>query len=128
MNDTLKPPESGRLIAADKVQGTQVFDRSGQKLGTIKDIYLEKVSGQAEFASLAFGGVLGVGAKYHPIPWSILDYDTSMHGFVVDLDKDVLKGSPSYEDERLEDPNVGWGGEVTTYYGDFLPDGLRQTP
>jgi hypothetical protein len=121
MSDTLKQYTDSRLIAADKVQGTPVYDRQGEKLGTVKDIYIDKLSGQAEYASLALGGVLGVGAQYHPIPWSILDYDTAQHGFVVDIDKRVLEASPAYEDERLAAADDAWGGEVTTYYDDREP-------
>src|SRR5258706_113840 len=34
------------LVAADKVQGRGVFNLQGDKLGSIKDIYLDKISGQ----------------------------------------------------------------------------------
>ncbi|EQD48838.1 PRC-barrel domain-containing protein, partial [mine drainage metagenome] len=27
------------------------------------------------FAIVSFGGFFGMGEKYHPIPWSSLDYD-----------------------------------------------------
>jgi sporulation protein YlmC with PRC-barrel domain len=116
MVDTLKQSTQSSLIAAGKVEGAAVFDRQGEKLGTIKDIYLDKRSGHAEFASLAFGGVLGMGEKYHPVPWSVLDYDVEMEGFVIDVDKGALEASPAYENDRLGGPDYGWGGEVSTYY------------
>ena len=116
MVDTLKQSTNSALIAAGKVEGAAVFDRRGEKLGTIKDVYLDKRSGHAEFASLAFGGVLGMGEKYHPVPWSVLDYDLAKEGFVIDIDKDALEASPAYEDARLAGPDYGWGGEVSSYY------------
>ena len=53
------------------------------------------------------GGFLGIGDSYHPLPWKTLKYDTSMGGYVVDLDKDRLQGAPSYaasDDPDWRDP------------------------
>jgi uncharacterized protein YrrD len=38
---------SGRLIAAKKVLGTDVYSLQGEKLGTIEDIMIDKLSGTA---------------------------------------------------------------------------------
>lgn len=37
---------SGNLINADKVQGTNVYNMKGDKLGSIEDIVLDKVEGR----------------------------------------------------------------------------------
>jgi hypothetical protein len=65
---------------------------------------------------LSFGGVLGVGQKFHPLPWGALDYDTAKDGFVVNVDKNELERSPAYEQERLAGSDYGWGAEVRDYY------------
>jgi hypothetical protein len=116
MNDPMKQSTDSFLIAASKVEGKPVFDPEGERLGTVKEIYIDKLSGEVEFAALAFGGVLGVGEKYHPLPWTVLDYDTDKDGFVVDIDKDALEASPSYEQDRLTSTDYGWGSEVRDYY------------
>jgi len=116
MSDTLEQSTDSRLISADKVSGVAVYDTRREKLGTIKDIYIDKRTGKAEFASMAFGGVLGVGAQYHPLPWSVLKYDTDLDGFVVGLDKQALEGGPAYAEDRLDDEGYGWGEEVRGYY------------
>ena len=103
------------LVAADKVQGRNVFNRQGDKLGSIKDIYLDKISGQVMFVTLAHGGVLGAGAKVHPLPWEVLDYKPDRHGFMVDLDKQALESSPAYNINEL-DENTGWGAKVRDFY------------
>ena len=123
MNDMPEKSTDSRLICADRVEGTTVYDRQGEKLGTVKDIFIDKVSGRVEYASMAFGGMLGMGEKYHPVPWSALDYDTHRDGFVVDLDKKFLEASPSYEGDGLAGPENEWGGEVSDYYSDRLPTG-----
>jgi hypothetical protein len=66
-----------------------------------------KRSGQVAYAVMSFGGFLGVGDSYHPLPWKSLTYDTSQGGYVVDLDKSRLQGAPSYT-----------SSEESTYWGD----------
>ena len=64
---------SGTLIAAEKVRGTNVYNLAGDKLGSVEDIMIDKVSGRAIYAVMSFGGFLGMGEKYHPLPWATLE-------------------------------------------------------
>src|SRR5690606_35884633 len=59
-------------IRTGKAIGTSVFDGTGKKIGEVKDIVLEKTSNNIMFAVVSFGGVLGMGERYHPVPWSEL--------------------------------------------------------
>lgn len=82
-------------ILASKVKGTAVYNSKGEKIGTVEDIVLDKLSNQIMFAALGFGGMLGMGEKYYPIPWSLLDYDEDKGGYVVPLSKDLLEKAPA---------------------------------
>jgi sporulation protein YlmC with PRC-barrel domain len=84
-------------ILASKVKGTAVYNNAGDKIGTVEDIVLDKQSNQIMFAALGFGGLLGVGEKYYPVPWSMLNYDESRGGYVVPLDKDRIQNAPAYD-------------------------------
>ncbi|HLH48659.1 MAG TPA: PRC-barrel domain-containing protein [Roseiarcus sp.] len=88
--------ETGTLIAADKVQGTTVYNTAGENLGSIQDVMIDKKSGNVAYAIMSFGGFLGIGNKYHPLPWSMLKYDTSKGGYVVNLSRSVLEKAPNY--------------------------------
>ena len=57
---------------------------------------LEKTSNGIMFAVIGFGGFLGIGEKYHAIPWSALDYDEDQGGYVVPFTKEQLEAAPSY--------------------------------
>jgi sporulation protein YlmC with PRC-barrel domain len=70
--------ETGNLIASDKVQGTNVYNTAGDNLGAIHDVMIDKPSGKVAFAILSFGGFLGIGNQYHPLPWSVLKYDINL--------------------------------------------------
>lgn len=108
---------SGTLIAADKVEGTDVYNLQGEKLGTVDDIMLDKVSGKAIYAIMSFGGFLGMGEKYHPLPWSTLKYDPGKEGYVVDLDKELLEGAPTYDMAEDFRWTPDYGRRVDKYYG-----------
>ena len=109
---------SGSLIAADQVEGTSVYNTNGEKLGTVEDIMLDKVSGKAIYALMGFGGFLGIGEKQHPLPWSALTYDTSKEGFVVNLDKQKLEQAPTLDpDDESFEWTPDYGRRVDQYYG-----------
>ena len=82
-------------IRAKKVIGTTVKDTTGEKLGEIEDVVLDKLSNNIMFGVVSFGGVLGMGEKYHPVPWSSLNYDESEDAYIVSLTKDQLKAAPA---------------------------------
>jgi PRC-barrel domain len=110
--------ETDRLIASNKVEGTAVYNRQGERLGEVDNFMVDKYSGQVAYAVMSFGGFLGIGESYHPLPWRVLTYDTGLGGYVVDLDKDKLQGAPSFtRDETPDWGNRDWGTRVHDYYG-----------
>jgi PRC-barrel domain len=112
--------ETDRLIASNKVEGTAVYNRQGERLGSVYNFMVDKRSGQVEYAVMSFGGFLGIGDSYHPLPWKSLTYDTSQGGYVVDLDKNRLQGAPSYSSSEVPDwSDPSYGRRVDDYYGPF---------
>jgi hypothetical protein len=115
--ESLKQRETMALIAADKVEGTSVYDVSGNKLGSIERIMLDKISGRVAYAVMSFGGFLGIGDQHHPLPWSVLRYDPGTGGYVVNLDKDMLEGAPTIAANADFDwHNRDWNRRVFEYY------------
>jgi PRC-barrel domain len=96
MAEEMTKVTSGTLIAAGKVKGTHIYNLQGEKLGTVDDIMIDKVSGKAIYAIMSFGGLLGIGEKYHPLSWSTLKYDERQGGYVVKLDKEMLENALTY--------------------------------
>jgi hypothetical protein len=108
--------ETERLIAADKVEGTGVFDPDGGSLGSVSTIMVDKFTGKVAYAVLSFGGFLGLGERYHPLPWHALSYDTRLGGFVVDLSKEQLERGPSYAAAESPWSDPAYGRSVYDYY------------
>jgi hypothetical protein len=116
LDDTTNP--SGRLVAAKQVQGTTVYSTALEKLGTVEDVMIDKAAGRIAYAVLSFGGFLGIGDHYYPLPWEKLSYNTEMDGYIVDIDREMLEGAPSYTDAATASWNDdSWGRGIYTYYG-----------
>jgi hypothetical protein len=110
--------ETGNLIASDKVQGTSVYNADGETLGSIHDVMIDKPSGKVAYAIMSFGGFLGMGNQYHPLPWSVLKYDTNLGGYVVHLDKRRLEAGPAYDiDEEPAWGDRAYESKIHDYYG-----------
>ena len=112
--------ETDRLIASNKVEGTAVYNCQDERLGSVYNFMVDKRSGQVEYAVLSFGGFLGIGDSYYPLPWKTLTYNTSMGGYVVDLDKDRLQGAPSFTSSEIPDwRDPSYSRQIDDYYGPF---------
>jgi len=104
-------------IRAKKVIGTNVQDGSGRKIGQIEDVVLDKGSNSIMFAVVGFGGFLGMAEKFHPIPWSSLDYDESESSYVVGYTKEQLQAAPAGSIEELtRDDGVSYRDRAYDYY------------
>ncbi len=91
------PTPSGHTnaIRASRVIGTNVYDTSGNKIGEVEDLVLEKTADNILFAVIGFGGLMGMGEKYHPVPWAKLDYDPDTGGYVVPFSREQLESAPA---------------------------------
>jgi len=88
--------ETSRLISSEKVDGTAVYNGEGQHLGAVHHLMIDKFSGHVEYAVMSFGGFLGIGESYHPLPWRALTYSPNWGGYCVDLNRARLEQSPHY--------------------------------
>lgn len=92
--------ETEQLIASNKVEGTPVYDRHGDKLGSIHNFMVHKTRGKVVYAVLKHGGgFLGLNERYYPIEWNQLDYDTRLGGYHTRLTEEDLKSFGSFDSE-----------------------------
>jgi hypothetical protein len=90
------------VIESDRVEGTAVYDPQGRRIGTIKRLLIEKVSGRVVYVDVTFGGFLGLGVHHHTIPWEKLTYDTGLHGYRTDITEEQVRGAPVfYGDDEI---------------------------
>lgn len=113
--------ENDRFIASNKVEGTAVFDQAGERLGSIYNFMVDKRTGKAEYAVLSFGGFLGIGSDYYPVPWEKLTYNTQKGGYITDIAPEMLDRAPRYgsgEEPLYDRP---YGERIYGAYGLIYP-------
>ena len=76
---------------------------------------LDKQSSNIMYAVVGFGGFLGMGEKYHPVPWSQLDYNEDDGAYVVKFTKDQLKAAPGgFPGRPHRDDGMAYRDKLTT--------------
>jgi sporulation protein YlmC with PRC-barrel domain len=124
MNDTINSNViiaghlGSRVLSASTLNGDDVYNPNGDKLGSIKEIMLDIESGKVCYAVLSFGGFLSLGEKLFAVPWGALTVDTENKRFVMDTDEERLKNAPGFDTDNW--PNMAdpaWEKSVHAYYG-----------
>ena len=113
--------ETERLIASNKVEGTPVYDRNGDRLGSVHNFMVDKFRGRVVYAVLKCGtGFLGLDDRYYPLDWDQLTFDTRLGGYRVDLVEEDLRRFGSWDrNERWSErgPTYGERGRFDTHRG-----------
>ena len=104
------------LIKTSEMLGADVYDPSGHKIASVRELFLDPATGQVHFAIAEVAALLGGGGKYHPIPFGALRWDASRAGYVAPFDKDRLKAGPAYDRDQINSNAYGWDTQVQSYY------------
>ncbi len=118
-SDNLERNETHQLISSDKVEGTNLFDKRGEKLGTVRKVMIGKLDGNVRYVVMGFGGLFGMGEDNYPLPWDALEYDTALGGYKMkshskgDLDR---QKAPSYGNTEEPDWSEDYDHKIRLYY------------
>lgn len=115
----LTPAKPGpTLVSASTLSNDDVYNRQGEKLGSIKDLMMDIHSGRVCYAVLSFGGFLSLGEKLFAVPWSALAVDTENKRLLLDTNEERLKDAPGFDKDNwpnMADPS--WEKSIHSYYG-----------
>ncbi|CAN7388272.1 PRC-barrel domain-containing protein [Bosea sp. LjRoot9] len=111
-----RPAASHLIIESDRVEGTAVFDRKYDQIGTIKRLLIEKVSGRVVFVDVTFGGFLGIGSRHVTIPWEKLTYDKELEGYCTDLTEAQVRGAANLYGDKGALPDQTRQQEMSDYW------------
>ena len=112
---------SMRLVIAALKTKLKAYGRDGKELGTVEQFVTDMFSGHTQYAVLSLGGFLGLGQKYHPVPFSYLRVSTDGAGYIVDVDKTLIDGSPSYRNDDAPVFDGAYGQRIKSYYSVGAP-------
>jgi sporulation protein YlmC with PRC-barrel domain len=104
------------LTKSTDIQGMHVTGIDGDKLGAVRELFLDLSSGQVAFVLVEAAGLLGKSGKFHPVPWSAVRYDAVAGSFQVEITKGDFKGSPSYDRDQLASHDYGWDKQAARYF------------
>ena len=112
------------LVSSRRVEGTPVYGKEGERLGTIRSLMIQKHSGDVAYAMLSLTAFLGTASQVHPIPWNLLRYDVDRDGYVIDVTRERLERAPSFTLDSADRPREpSEDDEVFAYYGALPPWG-----
>ena len=98
-----------------KVIGSDVRNKSGDKIGDIRDLVVDD-RGTIRLAIVSTGGFLGVGDRLHAVPWDALTLGPK-DDHILDIDKAHLQATPGFTSKTW--PNLGddrWLADNRRYY------------
>jgi len=106
--------EGTALPALERMEGMEVRDVAGEKIGTVDDVYTDTGGSHVRYLAVATGWF---GTKRHTIPVDDVRLESADGDdyLVVPYDKDTLKGGPTHD--RDEDVTHGHEEEVYGHYG-----------
>jgi len=108
---------SNQVVRSADIIGKNVLGANKDKLGKIEEIVLDKVSGQVRYAVLSFGGFIGMGTDFYPLPWKSLSFCTSHDAFETQLTEDKLKSAKGFDKDNWPDfADETYSRSVNDYY------------
>jgi sporulation protein YlmC with PRC-barrel domain len=88
------------LIESDRVEGTTVYDRNGNNIGSVRRLMIDKLSGRVAYVVVAFNTFLGLGGDEYTLPWAKLTYDPRLEGFRTDISEQQVRDAPDFYREE----------------------------
>jgi len=96
----------------DRFAGYQVYDRSGEKIGKVDDLFVDE-NDSPEYIGVKMGFL---GTRSTLIPWeTVSSTDDEGRTITVAADKDAAKNGPTFDDDMEITPE--FEREVHSYYG-----------
>jgi hypothetical protein len=74
-------------IASDRIKGVAVYSPAGERIGRVRRLLIDKVSGRASSVQVTAGGFMGFGGRHHTIAWEELAYDSELDGYRADISR-----------------------------------------
>jgi sporulation protein YlmC with PRC-barrel domain len=106
------------LLRSKTLFDYRVKSQQGEDLGKIEEVMIDMELGRVAYAVLSFGGFLGLGNKWVPVPWDAVALQPDEKVLLLKIEKEKIQKAPNFEPATLPDlANRQWGAVLHTYYG-----------
>jgi sporulation protein YlmC with PRC-barrel domain len=117
--------ESTMLPPLDELEGMEVYDINGDRVGKVSHVYTDSIAGHVRYLAIATGWF---GMRHHTVP--VDDVRTEIDGddafLMLPYDEDTLKEGPSYDPDDDASLTRGEETRIYGYYGrDAYWDAVR---
>jgi hypothetical protein len=97
------------MISSEDVEGTDVYDPKGNKIGGI-----DKPSGRVAYAVMSSADSLASAIATTRSPGAALKYNTQLNGYVTEIIEGQLKDAPAFSEDSWSDRN--WEAQTYKHY------------
>src|SRR2546430_9452855 len=108
-------------VQTSKIVGMKVKDSSGQEIGVIKDVVLDRNTGCMAYTVLSTGGTgarVSAGGKMVAVPWAVYSPTSNISELTVTLDRERIYSAPVFDYARIEEHSrPDYITNVYSYYG-----------
>jgi sporulation protein YlmC with PRC-barrel domain len=109
----LRDSDLPRNATAKTLLDGDVYDQDGEKIGSVKDLYVDAEERDVRFLDVGVGGFLGLGEKHFMVPMEAV---TDTGGVVtIEQSREKVEGSPELDTKGV--PEDAYQHEVYDYYG-----------
>ena len=109
----LRDSDLPRDATAKALLDGAVYDRDGEKIGTVKDLYIDTEDDDVRFLDVGSGGFLGLGEKHFMVPMEAVTDTGSV--VTIEQSREKVEGSPELDTKGV--PEDAYLQEVYDYYG-----------
>ena len=108
-------------VQTSKIVGMKVKDSSGQEIGTVKDVVLDRNSGCMAYTVLTTGGTstrVSGGGKTVAVPWTVYTATSDPSVMTVRVERDRIYNAPAFDYARIDEYSTpAYINNVYSYYG-----------
>ena len=109
-----------QFLTASSIIGDRVENKSGEKLGHIKDIMMDIHNGKIEYVVLEFKvGILGHEKKMFALPFNALKLNPKKRIFIMEWSKEILENAPGFDKHHWPETNKHYD-DVNHYWGFYM--------
>src|SRR5438067_2077880 len=108
-------------VQTSKIVGMKVKDSSGQEIGVVKDVVLDRNTGCMAYTVLSTGGTstrVSGGGKTVAVPWTVYAATSDPSVMTVRVERDRIYNAPAFDYARIDEYSTpAYINNVYSYYG-----------